>query len=352
MLLYVDKKKQRRQKIKVLSFIFACSFIVLANIIHYKNSLHKSQASITDYQNIQTTHDWFYTSDTIQIFTKKNQTNPLIIITPQTITKENAQIIAYALSNQKPDTSIRLSQSLTNNQILKSLIQYFEKASIKSNNNPLLITNNITEAKEIIYKEKLHPHFLTYKKSQNIIKTTEIKQLLDKIFPPIQKPTTNLEQELFSLKDFASKYKTDIINSFSNNHKHNFTIHGLFLKNANICINNQNQKICQIANNNSFEKNIKNILAKNTIDNITQINLLTSLQEISSDDLLEKDEGIIFQFENRREILLPYEIKKISAINNPFHIIKNNLGINPKYTSPKMKFFKFKTLEINLNDKI
>lgn len=349
MLLYVDKKKQKRQKIKILCFIFTFIFIVLANIIHYKNSIHKTQNSLASYKNITTTHSWFDKSDSINIFTKKNKQTPFVIITPQEITRENAEILAYALSKITPKSTIKLSTNIANNQILQNLIKHFELVLSQANTSNLLVTDNLNEAEELIHKEKLHPTFLTYQKANNDTKTNK---LLNTLFPLPAKPDTTLEKEIASLKEFTAIYKQDIINSLLPNNKHSFTTHGFFLKNANVCITYQTYKICEINNDTSLEKNIKKLIENTVGNNISQIHLLTSYKEIHTTDTLEDNEGIIFEFEDRKEILLPYEIKEISKTDTPFYIIKNKMGINPDYTSDKMKYFKFKTLEIELNDKI
>jgi hypothetical protein len=352
MLLYVDKKKQKRKKIKVICFILTSIFIVLANIIHYKKSIHQTQNSLNNYQNIITTHNWFYSSDAIQIFTKKNKQAPNVIITPKDVTRENAKTIAYALSKIPQKTSVSLSTNLTNNQIFKSLIQHFKLDYTTDKNQSFIITDNIKEAEEIIYKEKLYPTFLTYKKIKKVTNNTDLKILINTLFPPIQEPETSLEKEISSLNEFVLMYKKDILDALSPNHKHSFTTHGFFLKNANICINYQHNKICEINNNYSLEKNIKNIIEKNIDKNISHINILTSLKEISTTESLENNDGIALIFENRTEVLLPHELKQLSQTDNPFYIIKNKMGINPDYTSSKMKYFKFKTLEIEINDNI
>ena len=351
MLLYVDKKKQKRQKIKVTCFILTFIFIVLANILHFKTTLHQTKSSLTEYQNIQTKHDWFYSSNTIQIFTKKNKKEPLIIIVPPNINRENAEILSYALSKVSPNTAITISPTLANNTILQALIQHIIPSSQTTSSTSLLITDNVENAGTLIHKEKLHPSFLTYKNTEQ--NSTQIKKLIDKLFPLPQKPTNSLEQELSSLKEFTKIYKNEIKKSLSPNNKHIFTSHGFFLKNANICINYNSEKICEINSSNSLEKNIKNILQQNLdYTKITHINLLTTFKEITDTDILEQDEGIILQFENRKEILLPKEIKNISPNKNPFYIIKERLGVNPNYTSPSMKYYKFKTMEIEINDNI
>lgn len=351
MLLYVDKKKQKRQKIKVTCFILTFIFIVLANILHFNTTLHQAQNSLTKYQTIQTKHDWFYSSNTIQIFTKKNKKEPLIIIVPQNINRETAEILSCALSKVTPNTAITISPSLANHTILQALIQQIIPSLNTTPSNNLLITDNVKNANTLIHKEKLHPSFLTYKNTEK--NSTQVKNLIDQLFPLPQKPSNSLEQELSSLKEFTTIYKNEIKKSLSPNNKHTFTSHGFFLKNANICINYNSEKACEINSNNSLEKNIKNILQQNIdITKITHINLLTTFQEITDTDILEQNEGIILQFENRKEVLLPKEIKNISKKKTPFYIIKEKLGVNPNYTSPNMKYYKFKTLEIEINDNI
>lgn len=354
MLLYVDKKKQKRQKIKVLCFIFTSIFIVLANILHFKKVLHSAKTNLTNYQNIQIKNDWFYTSDSLQIFTKKNKQTPIIIIAPQKITRENAQLLSVALSKVPNNTTIQLSSNLKNKKTIKTLINQLNLDTAKtSSSQKTLITSDIKEVEKLIYKEKLFPKFITYKNAQKLNNTPQIKLVIDNLFPLPSKPTTTLEQELYSIKEFTNNYKKELINAFSTTPKYSFTTHGFFLKNINICAITSSKTICEINDNNSLEKNIKNILEQSTNDKqILQISLLTTLKEISPNDLLENDEGIIFQFEKRKEILLPQEIKKLSINDNPFYIIKQKLGINPNHLTPQMKFYKFKTLEININDAI
>ena len=231
MLLYVDKKKQKRQKIKVTCFILTFIFIVLANFLHFKTAIHQTKHSLTDYKNIQTKHDWFYSSNTIQILTKKNKKEPLIIIAPQNINRENAEILSYALSKISPNTAITISPSLANNTILQALVQHITTNEQPTSSNSLLITDNIKNASELIHKEKLHPHFLTYKNTEK--NSTQTKKLIDQLFPLPQKPSNSLEEELSSLKEFTTTYKNEIkkwhkfknLLPYHSNHKHERHFH-------------------------------------------------------------------------------------------------------------------------------
>lgn len=353
MLLYVNKKKQRQKKIKYLCLIITCSFIVVANILYFNKSIHHTEQTLTQFEDIKTTQNWFSQSDTITIFTKKDSKNPEIIIIPENITKENLQTFTFSLTKVIGNPQVQINLPNTQKEIIKNITySIITNPSTKKEEN-LIITNNITNLKNIIQEKKLFPKTLNFKSINKKLPQPSI-DLINTIFPKEPTPTNNLEEEYYSLDKFASIYKKELINVIKEEKTHNFSSENLFLKNANICIKSTKNNIyCSINKNNSFKRNIYDVLRQKSInEKISILYLLTSFEEIEQTALIDEKEGIIFIFNNRQKLLLPENIQKLNKKQSPFLIAKKQLGINYNYNTTDMKFYKFKTKEIVLNDNI
>ena len=46
------------------------------------------------------------------------------------------------------------------------------------------------------------------------------------------------------------------------------------------------------------------------------------------------------------------EIQNIKKPDKAIYVLKQKAGLNPKYTTSQMKFYKFKTMEVILDEKI
>lgn len=167
------------------------------------------------------------------------------------------------------------------------------------------------------------------------------------------KDLSNEDISLLKLNDFKDEYKNKIINLILNP---NITVEykdkEIFLQNLTICTKTNKNKFCQLNNTYSFIKNIKELHKKIPPNNsIKQIYLLTPLEEIKNINEISNQNGVLFKFEERSSILLPDEI---ALINNKeiYSKLKTLSGINPDYNNAKMKLYKFKIVEINIDDNI
>ena len=129
----------------------------------------------------------------------------------------------------------------------------------------------------------------------------------------------------------------------------------ILLQNAPLCIKTAESQACALNTEFSLLQNIKDVLHKLPANSVPQsLILLTSAEPVSTSIPLKKDEGLLFKFEQRQELLLPHELfnsANSSGIGNYqklFAALKQKAGVNPDYSNNKMEFYKFKTMEIKL----
>lgn len=354
MLLYVNKKQQKRKRIKLISLILFCVFVVFANILYFKKDLHNSDKNLIDYTSITVHHNWYYSSQNITLFSSKNKQSSNIILIPIIINRENIQIIAHTLSKLKNITSIEFTDEVPHQKLITSLAHPFWAKQPNKSNKKVLITTNIENIRQQIYNKKLFPTVINYQQAQKIKNNSYIMSIINKEFPLPIPPQNILEEQRQSLQKFAQTYYTELKQLPQIPNYKNLSAHGFFLQNINLCIQTNNTKICAINNNNSFQKNIDIVLKQLPNDNtIIRLSLLTSLEEINQNTILEANDGLLFKYGIKEKILLPSEVIDIKQKQqNPYTEIKKQAGLNYYYESDDMKFYKFKIVEIDINDKI
>lgn len=353
MLIYVNKKKERYQKIKTFSLILCCVFVFVINISVFKNSIHTPIQNLAQYKSLKISQNWYDKAQTATIFSNKKSTQSVIII-PQKLNKENFITTAAAIYKViTKETQISYTGDVKQTELLKKITEALPVDDSKNTNKNLLITTDIKYAKPLIFTHKLYPQIINYKQAQKQEITKSLRPLLNTIFPDPSVPNTSLDKDKERLKTFAKDYAKELKNIISSKNPPSFPTQNLFLQNARICLQNKNRTTCRISKELSLEKNL--IKALNNFSKETppeKLIFLTSEQKINSGESLNSDEGLHFRFGSKEEILLPQQISTLAKPSDAFYILKKRAGLNPDYVAPDMTFYKFKTMEINLNDNI
>lgn len=353
MLLYVDKKRQRRQRLKIIISILACFLVLCANISRFNITLHQTEQHLTDFHSLEHSHHWYTKSDIVTIFTAKGTETPRAILVPQRLNRENISTIALALS-KLTNTSFKITftPEITEKESLQKLAAVFTQTTPPASaENNVIVSTQMHELLNLINDNNLYPTVLHYQDTQKLKKTAELQKLIDTLYPLPLPPQSRLEEEQQALKSFAAKYHKELLNFFLPHPEPIiFTDKNLFLQNTGICLTTPHKNICQTDNTASLQLNIQAALKE--LPNNTKpqkLILLTSMQEISPQTPLAADEGAAFRYGERQTLILPHE--KSEKINT-YALLKQNAGINPDYQTSDMKFYKFKTTEIDINDNI
>jgi len=353
MLLYVDKKKQRRQRLKIIISALSCFLILFANIFHFTDTLHQTEQHLTDFHPLEHSHPWYNQSDVVIIFTSKGKNTPLAILIPQRLNRENISTIALAFS-KLANTSFKITftPEITEKKSLQKLASIFTQTiPSDSAENNVIVSTQISELLSLINSNNLYPTVLHYQDTQKLQKTAELQTLINTLYPLPLPPQSRLEKEKQALEHFAAKYHKKLTNFFLPHPESIiFTDKNLFLQNTGICLTTPHKNICQTDEKTSLQLNIQTALKKLPNDTKPQkLILLTSMQEIELQTPLAEDEGVAFRYGERQTLLLPHE--KNEKIDT-YTLLKQNAGINPDYQTSDMKFYKFKTMEIDINDNI
>lgn len=363
MLLYVDKKKERQKKLKRILLIICTICIVAINFIDFPIDLNHTKASLLNYRAPTTTPQWYTQTSPITILSSSQKTNYALII-PQELTRENLAIIAKAFS-QIPSTATQIyfTPEITQQDELLKLAQIFVPSlKLSTTSAPIMVSSNEGEILALLNTKEYTIHSLNYNTAKDIYSKPEVQTFLNTNAPLPPMPQNKLEQEKANLIQLVKDKKDIILSTIPSTSyaKIDFPISAqyILLKNTNVCLSSSDKKFCTLNNSSSLKGNIKRTLKKFTSsDKLQTLSLLTSLEEIKPNSPLAQDEGLIFRFGIREKILLPQEIKQYNNRNsneepNVFRYIKQQAGINPDYNNPEMKFYKFKTVEININDNI
>lgn len=363
MLLYVDKKKERQKKIKRILLIICIICIVVINFINFPIDLNHAKESLLNYRAPTTTPQWYTQTSPVTILSSPQKTNYALII-PKELTRENLAIIAKAFS-QIPSTSTKIyfTPEITQQDALFKLAQIFVPSlKLSTTSAPIMVSSNEDEIISLLKTKEYTIHSLNYNVAKDIYSKPEVQTFLNTNAPLPPMPQNKLEQEKANLTQLAKNKKDIILSTIPSTSyaKIDFPISAqyILLKNTNVCLSSSDKKFCTLNNSSSLKENIKKTLKKFTpSDELQTLSLLTSSEEINPNTTLAQDEGLIFRFGIREQILLPQEIKQYnskSSIEEPnvFRYIKQQAGINPDYNNPEMKFYKFKTVEININDNI
>jgi hypothetical protein len=191
--------------------------------------------------------------------------------------------------------------------------------------------------------------------TQKLADIKNLTNLLDSLFPPLPAPKDKSEQEKSALQNFVSENLTAIKNIIFADKLPPFSLQKTFLKENRFCLQNNNKTKCKLHTHRSFEKNLQKLTHKFSLQNKPQkLILLTNDTPVSTETLttLAKDEGLHFTYYTREAFLFPEDINSLAESKNALYILKQKAGLNPTYENPAMKLYKFKTLEVNLDDNI
>lgn len=355
MLLYVDKKKLKRRKIKIVSITLSCFLILLANIICLKNSLHQTNKSLTSYEPLQITQDWYNNTDVVTTFSEQKSKQIKAILIPQIINRENALTIALAFSKLPPNhTNLIFADDIKEKAYLQRLGTLFTQSSADTAQpNDIIITNNINNITFLISKQKLSPHTINYKQTAKLQNLPALQKLLNQQFPPTPQPQTEQEKQQQAIQNFAKTYRTDLQNLIHASSSYiAFSTRNLILQNLGICLSTAEKTICSIRPDNSLQQNIRIALINLHHQAPQKLFLLTTPEEIPVNAILDADDGILFHYGSKEAFILPQKRGQYPNNTNIYAYLKQQAGLNPDYHTPDMKFYKFKTTEIDINDKI
>ena len=113
--------------------------------------------------------------------------------------------------------------------------------------------------------------------------------------------------------------------------------------------------ICDLTAKNSLESKLLKLqqqLPENVIPQ--KLLLLTSNEEISFPLplKLDDDDGVLFRYGKLKSFLMPTEWHALTNLKEISAKLKIKAGINPDYTAPDMKFYRFKITEVVLDEEI
>lgn len=213
MLLYVDKKKQKRRKIKITSIICASILFIVANIIHFNKALHQTSHHLTEYQSIKKTHPWYSVSDVVYFFSSKKHQSSHVIIIPQTINKENTLAICLALSKIKTSKMhLSFTKDVPEKEYLQQLSTLFLNKKDEETASSVIITTDFNQVASIINKEKLSPSVINYQQATKLKKSEKLQNIINTRFSPRRTPQNQQEKELLAITNFAHAYKKELQN--------------------------------------------------------------------------------------------------------------------------------------------
>ena len=357
MLIFVDKKKEKRRRIKILCFICVVFFIIVANIFHFKKALNYNNEKLTTYQTIAQKNDWYDKSKTVYLLFSQQENAQKVIIIPQKINRENIATLALAFSKIKDiPAEITLTPEISDLQIINELAEiFFPLATEKTPKQKILISSDLEMVKDTIMAEHLYPLTLNYKHTKKLNNHSQFMQFLDKKFPTLPEPKNKQEQEKRALQEFAMENLSILQRITLKQKTPDFSYRNLLLKSVRFCLQNSQSTTCSTDSNSSFIKNLNTLLqSQKKTAKPQKLILLTSDELIENIDslTLEADEGLHFQFQKREAFLLPEEIQNLKKSDKAIYTLKQKAGLNPKYTTSQMKFYKFKTTEVILDEKI
>jgi len=354
MLIYVDKKKEKQKKIKIISLILCGIFIVLLNIKYYYSSQNSNTQSLTSYQTLKHSNPWYNQSSPIYLFSSKQNPNQNILIIPSELTRENATTIAFILSKLPySQYSLNLTTEVPNKKTIRNIT---EKVITISNTAPsnITITTDLSNVEDIINDENLYPSISNYKKAQKTLNNSPLNEILNDIFPLPIPVEDDIKKEQQNLKSFSKDNLKYLKRLILKQKEPPFTKQYLFLQNVRLCLKSKDKISCSTSTRNSLKKNLAIALQKLKKDTPHKLLLWTSDFPLDDQSFkeLKSDEGIYFKSQNRESFLLPQDINTLTNQKDIIYILKQKVGLNPQYTTPDMKFYKFKITEVDLDDNI
>ena len=356
MLLYVDKKKEKRRKVKIFLFILLSIFILLANFSHFFYALHHTPKKLTTYKTSKKTNDWYLNAQPAILFASR-KTPIKAILVPKEISRENliTTISIFAELKNKIQM-LKISPKTPLFSEIKQAAQIFSPdLKISDENFDTIITPDINEITDLIKSERLFPSTFNYKQATPLENTHEIKSLVNTTFPLPIPPKNSLEKEWMALNNFIKENEESLMNFIKNDTPPIFAVQNAFLKNIRICMITKNDTLCKTQDNISLQKNIidiKNEIPKN--QTVKKLIFLTSDEEIFilKKQKLEQNEGLHFCYQNKEAFIFPKEIPSLEDLKKDLIKLKEKAGINPEYTTTDMKLYKFKIVEVNIDEKI
>lgn len=357
MLIYVDKKKEKKQKIKIISFVLISIFILWTNIIYFSSALNQAINHLTNYKSITHANHWYKNAQIVYLFNAPKPDIKKIIIIPKTLNRETITIIASILSKLKRQQTYQILTDISDKDLLTRLIEKVAPQLNVSDNFPdVIITSDFSNVTETIAQNKMVPLTLNYKTAEKKLSLGKISKYINTFFPLKATPANQLEEEKQALEIFMEDNFLTLKEITTQGYTLHFSKQSLFLQNVRLCLINQNSDFfCGLSNHASLLHNLKKSLSKMPKDSpIKKIILLTSDTPFNPQNMIElqKDEGLHFQYQKREAILLPEEISSLTNSQQILYKLKSKAGINPQYEHHFMKYYKFKTLEVNLDDKI
>ena len=356
MLIYVDKKKEKRRKIKLFCTISFIIIFIGLNIFSYYNYLNHGKATLTDYQKIKYQNNWYDKTSPIHLFTNKDNNAINIILIPTAINRETALTLANTFANLPPHYyNLTFLTAMDDENFIRQIATF----TLPQHNEghptaEIIITTDYLSIEELIKNNRLYPKTCNYAKAKHF-QNESLNNLLDNRYPPMPEPQNKIEKEQQTLNTFASENKKELFELIFQNISPKFSKQSTFLKNVRLCLQRDDIIICQMQPNTSLLLGIKKTL-KRFPKNIKpqKLLLLSSNEKINTTDLqyLKSDEGIYLYFRQRQMFLLPQQISALTNKKEPLAILKERAGLNPEYTSPQMELYKFNTTEVNLDEEI
>lgn len=356
MLIYVDKKKERQKKIKILCCIIAAVFIVLANIFHFKTALNQSSQKLTEYKSVKFTNTWFENAQPIYFFSSKKKSGKTIIVIPKKFNRENATTLAFALTKiPQSKTSLFFTHEINETDKIIQIAKVFHPQVEISEDADVIITTNLKDARKSLLKEKLYPTLLHYKYTAKSPVNPDLDNLLNRFFPPQPEPKTHLKKELSSLKEFVAENSTFLKDLILNNKEPEFSQKNTLLENVNLCLVSKTDTVCNLSSRDSLQKKIS--LLQNQLpedETPKKLLLLTSNEKLADifSSALDDDDGLLFRYGKLKSFLMPNERQTLTNMKEISAKLKTKAGLNPEYTAPDMKFYRFKVMEVVLDEEI
>ncbi len=352
MLLYVDKKKLKRRKIKIISITLSCILILIANIIHFRTALHQTDQSLTAYTPLQTTQNWYNGADVVTVFSAHKQIKAILI--PQNTNRENTLTIALALSRLPAGkTILTFTEDVSPKNYLQTLSGLFISPEENKTQENVIITTDINQIIPLINELKLTPAALNYRQTANLRTNERLNSFINRHFPPEPQPLGIQEKQQQALEQFAQKYRSDLLKLIqSSENSIAFINKSLLLQHLAVCISSKDKTVCNATAGYSLQKNLHTALAGLHSQTPQKIFLLTTPEEIPFNTVLEKDDGALLRYGTKEAFILPQKKAQNPNNTNIYAYLKQQAGLNPDYHSPDMKFYKFKTTEIDINDNI
>ncbi len=352
MLLYVDKKKQKRQKIKRIIAVLACFFVLYANVTTFHSLQHAAQRHLFDYQPITNINQFGARQDVVGVFTAKGENAAKIIVVPEILSRQNLVTIAMVIARfMQTAQEVYFTQEVPEQEYLFRFIRlFFPDINLSKTRTGVVVTTRLDNVEDIVKQGGFYPRFFYYNYAKKHVDLGILASLIDEKFPLPEVPVDSLAKEKAALTEFADLYHAELVALLAGKEEVPFSVQYFMLQHVNVCAISGEKFFCQLNENVSLQKNLQfwadKMDGKEWIDKLV---LLTSLQEVSPGDVLDADDGVIFRYGKREEIMLPVEKKDI---DNVYARLKVKMGVNPDYFDADMKFYRFKIVEVNFNDSI